>query len=385
MDPYLSDEEEMQQEQRPAIVDVHIDNQLISVPLELAAPVFNKGMIVEVRQEGILLRSESDAFYLIGRKKNIKVKFGTVYEGRELIYNNELKTLQYKNAKNPDLHIQIVNHHKYMADKETNQKQCDDIMDELSILQYIQKFTQHSNIARLIDCLKDDNYIYSVMEYGGNDLFDVIKYSGNLYSEDHRKKIFSQILDGFSYLQSIGIYHRDISADNILYNPLTGIVKIIDFGMALHIPRLRLGEITDEMMDRNIPMSVNPYSPNLFDSEELIPLMILNQGWYGKTALAPPEMYAQQPLNGYLADSWSLGVLLYFLLNNVYPWNAPLPTDDYFRAIVVDDTLLDILAVTSLSVPAKDLLRTLLRSVNPADRLSIKDMRLHQWLAEELE
>ena len=423
---YPTDENEMT-EPTISIVDVHDDCQLVSVPLQLNPPVFSRGKVIKLHDDKIL-RSANGSFYFIGNKKNMVVKFGSIYEGRELIYNEELKTFRLKNenAQFPDLHIQIVNHHKYWADKRSDQhpNPCDDIMDELSILQYIQQFPQHPNIARLVDCLQDENFIYSVMEYGGDDLFNIIKLSGGLftenhkifpgglYTEAHRRHIFSQILDGVEFLQSIGIYHRDISVDNLLFNPFTGIVKIIDFGMALHIPRMQMSDIADHMLDLNM-QEVNHYPamypiptmdsdtpppppltlsestakeapsscPDKQVEEELIPLLILNQGWYGKRAYAPPEMYAAQPLNGFLADNWSLGVVLYHLLTGVAPWKTPeLGVDNYFHAIIVDDSLLATLSVTSISGPAKDLLRRMLRSVSPRDRLRIKEMRAHPWM-----
>jgi serine/threonine protein kinase len=53
-----------------------------------------------------------------------------------------------------------------------------------------------------------------------------------MVKEPTARRFFKQILEGFEYLQSIGIAHRDIKLDNILIEERTKMIKIIDFGFA---------------------------------------------------------------------------------------------------------------------------------------------------------
>lgn len=41
-----------------------------------------------------------------------------------------------------------------------------------------------------------------------------------------------QLLRSLAYIHSLGICHRDIKPQNLLLNPMTGILKLCDFGSA---------------------------------------------------------------------------------------------------------------------------------------------------------
>ena len=57
----------------------------------------------------------------------------------------------------------------------------------------------------------------------------------NILSNHSRLHIVKQLLNGIKELHSLGIIHNDIKLDNILYDPNTLNVKIIDFSTSLFI------------------------------------------------------------------------------------------------------------------------------------------------------
>jgi serine/threonine protein kinase len=68
-----------------------------------------------------------------------------------------------------------------------------------------------------------------------SDLFDYIKQSRGLISEDKIRIIFIQIVDAVHYLHGQGFVHRDIKDENVIIFDGDK-VKLVDFGAADRIP-----------------------------------------------------------------------------------------------------------------------------------------------------
>jgi len=99
-------------------------------------------------------------------------------------------------------------------------------------------------------------------------------------------KIIRELLKTVSYIHSVGVCHRDIKPDNILYNPKKEKLKLIDFELA-KIKKYSNTKL--EMMTR-----------------------------FGSPAYRAPEMF--NSLYDEKVDIWSIGVIGYRILTGKMPF-----------------------------------------------------------------
>lgn len=87
----------------------------------------------------------------------------------------------------------------------------------------------HGNIIETMDIIQENHRWYEVMEYAPYDLFATVM-TGKMTREEIACA-FLQIVNGVSYLHSMGLAHRDLKLDNVVVSE-HGIMKVIDFGSA---------------------------------------------------------------------------------------------------------------------------------------------------------
>lgn len=153
----------------------------------------------------------------------------------------------------------------------------------------------HPNIARLLDAgERADGNAYLVLEYVEGIPVDRWADEKRLGVAD-RLKLFLQICAAVSYAHANLVVHRDIKPANILVQE-NGQIKLLDFGVAKLIE-------SDSIND--------------FASESAVALT---------PEYASPEQVEGQPIS-VASDVYSLGVLLFFLLSGVRPFDVRSPTD----------------------------------------------------------
>lgn len=111
--------------------------------------------------------------------------------------------------------------HSYETEKEYNKK----VTAEFCVGSTL----HHGNIIETLDILQEKGRWFEVMEYAPFDLFAIVM-TGRMSREEIRC-CFLQILNGVTYLHSVGLAHRDLKLDNVVVSD-KGIMKIIDFGSA---------------------------------------------------------------------------------------------------------------------------------------------------------
>lgn len=163
---------------------------------------------------------------------------------------------------------------------------------------------------------------------------------------------FKQLLDGLSYLHSLGVAHRDIKPENLLLDDMM-VLKITDFGEA--------------DVFREAWQSTNR----------------LSNGLCGSTPYIAPEIFTHSRLgyNASQADVWSAGIVYFCMLMNGVPFFSAQPSDTNYRLYKTKYATRDYTAFQSLDSDAQDVLYSMLNP-DPKSRLTIQQLLDITWLAE---
>lgn len=89
----------------------------------------------------------------------------------------------------------------------------------------------------------------------------------------------------------------------------------------------------------------------------------------------PPEVVSKRPHNPQLADRWSLGVLLFTMLNGCCPFRATTQKELFAK---INKTEFEYMRA-NVNLLAKDLIGKFMR-YDPEERLSAKDALEHPWM-----
>lgn len=99
----------------------------------------------------------------------------------------------------------------------------------------LQKMRDKSGIVDIYNFFEENNTAYIVMEYlEGEDVRAILKRNDNKLSFEETFKLLRPVMKTLIELHNAGIYHRDISPDNIRCLP-DGEIKLMDFGGAKYV------------------------------------------------------------------------------------------------------------------------------------------------------
>ncbi|RMD43752.1 hypothetical protein DV735_g1315, partial [Chaetothyriales sp. CBS 134920] len=163
----------------------------------------------------------------------------------------------------------------------------------------------HGNIIETMDIIQENNRWYEVMEYAPYDLFAIVM-TGKMSREEIACS-FLQIVNGVSYLHSMGLAHRDLKLDNVVVSE-RGIMKIIDFGSA----------------------TVFRYP---FEDD-----IVLASGIVGSDPYLAPEVYEERKYDPTATDIWSLAIIFCCMSLRRFPWKQPRVIDNSYKLFVAPPT-----------------------------------------------
>ena len=225
---------------------------------------------------------------------------------------------------------------KLLADCESLRKTwCEDRSEMVPDEVVLSELLDHPNIIDLHELFYTGCYYVVVMEYLPEyvTLTDYVAQNGAMSVVDARE-ILTQLLDTCLYLLSRKVDHRDIKSCNILYNPATRRIKLIDFGSASQLPD-------------------TPYTTR-----------------QGTEMNLPPEYFATGSYSSLPAMTWSFGTLAYFLLNGAHPFSTAEQIAEYKDLKFLNP---------ALDAESKEFLTDVL-AAEEKDRIPPRELTLHPWL-----
>jgi len=161
----------------------------------------------------------------------------------------------------------------------------------------------HPNIVPLVQFGEDGNTGYIFTEWvQGKLLGNYVNEKGNGkgIGEEVSLEILLQLVNGLDAVHKANFAHNDLKPENIIYNPDTKTVHIIDFGLSTEVGPD--GEI-DECCG----------SPHY---------------------MSPEVMTRSNRHNPFLSDIWSLGLIFYFMIVGNLPWSKTESYPDLIKQIL---------------------------------------------------
>ncbi|KAL3506131.1 hypothetical protein ACH5RR_031513 [Cinchona calisaya] len=215
-------------------------------------------------------------------------------------------------------------------------RQC--LYNEAKVMQML---SPNPHVLRIFDVYEDEDFLHIVVELcNGSDLFQRVA-ARRVFSEPEAILVMRPLMEAIAHCHSLGIAHRDIKPDNILFNDRNEL-KLADFG-----------------------------------SSEFIHDGQLISGVVGTPYYVAPEVIGGRDYDEKV-DIWSAGVVLYIMLAGFPPFYGD-SASEIFEAVLRANLRFPTRAFNSVSSEAKDLLRRMI-SKDVTRRFSAKQVLRHPWM-----
>ncbi len=161
---------------------------------------------------------------------------------------------------------------------------------------------RHESVVRTIEIGEADGLHFLVTEWAEGELLERHARRKSPLPPDEVADIVEQIAQAVHAAHTAGIVHRDLKPDNVMYEPATRRVKLLDFGIAA-------------------------------DTEMSTEERLTRAGFFVGTLL----YVAPEALSGELvtpaADQWSLATIAYYLLSSCHPYGARTPREMFTKLL----------------------------------------------------
>lgn len=223
--------------------------------------------------------------------------------------------------------------------------QIESILSELELIENeldILRLVDHPNIIKYYETYNDGKYLHMVTELcTGGELFDHIVRKG-IFSEAEAGRIMEKILSAINFLHNLGVCHRDLKPENFVFSSKEhdAEIKIIDFGLS------------KKFMKEHIMHDI----------------------------VGTPYYVAPEVLEGVYTsacDVWSVGVILYIMLNGKPPFTGSTSSEILGKAARAQ-VFFPEKQWHAISHEAKDLIQKMLEK-DPLKRYTAKQCLDHPW------
>ncbi|CAC5410437.1 Testis-specific serine/threonine-protein kinase 5,Testis-specific serine/threonine-protein kinase 1,Hormonally up-regulated neu tumor-associated kinase homolog B [Mytilus coruscus] len=203
---------------------------------------------------------------------------------------------------------------------------------------------EHPHVVKIFDHYYTHDHVYLVMEYCCNgDLLDLINThigtNQKGIGEELSRKLFRQLCEALQHIHMNGVVHRDLKCENVLLDENMN-AKLTDFGFSAAV-------------------------------DDPSALLRTSCGSYAYTA---PEVIKNKPYEGFKSDVWSLGIILFAMINGRLPFN-----DAQMLEMDEDMKMQRLRFERSSSFDCMVLIRKLLQ-YHPGERPLLEDILNDPWI-----
>lgn len=193
-------------------------------------------------------------------------------------------------------------------------------------------------MIRLLEIIHCQRHLVLVLDCKpGLTLAQVLK-RGRM-EERQGRRVFKAVAEGLAALHESGVVHRDLKPENIQVEEGTGDIKIAGLGNSRKARR----------------------------GQEVV-------GVVSSPAYMPPESLLGKGFDGYTADIWSLGVLLYVILSGFEPFTGPTLLDIQKAILRCNMTWPE-----EVSEEGRNLIKGMME-MRPQARFTMRNILEHAWV-----
>ena len=240
----------------------------------------------------------------------------------------------------------LQNSYEYIYGKtsEINDNMIKDLKEEIKIMKIIEgKNKDNKNTVKFYEYFNMENEFAIVMELCEMNLKEYLEKKNKSFNSQEIYELLIQLNNTFKIMKENKIIHRDLKLENILIklDNTQRIYKIIDYGSGKQLVK------TLQTLKTNV--GTFPY-------------------------MAPEIIESHKELNRSKCDLWSLGIIIYYLFFNIYPFHGV--TQVALLNDIIDNGQKNLQSTKNHYLD--DLIRKLL-VINPDERISWDDYFNHSF------